>query len=191
MAPGGALASELHDDIVAYATISTYASPMPSKKPAFAPGSPAHDLRSAVQSFVRSFGLLASDRTPCGTPLSTSHAHALMVLLQAGRRGEELTQQALGAALGIDKSNVTRLCAKMESSGHLGQRRCPNDGRARLVALTASGEKLAARVDRASTERFSRLVAALPSAGDHARIVAALEVLNGAIAATCGEEAAA
>ena len=114
-----------------------------------------------------------------------------MLLLQAGRRGEPLTQQALGLALGIDKSNVTRLCAKMESSGHLSQRRCPNDGRARLVALTAAGEKLAIRVDRASKERFSRLVAALPSAGDSGRIIAALDILNGAIFATCKEEEAA
>jgi DNA-binding MarR family transcriptional regulator len=132
-----------------------------------------------------------SDRTPCGTPLSTSNAHALMVLLQAGRLGERVTQQALGIALGIDKSNVTRLCAKMEAAGHIQQRRCPNDGRARLVALTPEGVRLATRVDKASRERFRQLLAALPGRSDQARVVAALDTLNAAIAATCALKEAA
>jgi DNA-binding MarR family transcriptional regulator len=164
---------------------------MPSTRDPASGTADADALRVAVQRFVRSFGLLSLDRTPCGTPLSTSTAHALMVLLQAGGRGERLTQQALGEELGIDKSNVTRLCAKMEQAGHVTQERCPNDGRARLLSLTAAGSRLATKVDRASRERFARLLAALPARSDRTRIVAALDALNAAIVDSCAETEAA
>jgi DNA-binding MarR family transcriptional regulator len=142
---------------------------------------PAEQLRVAIQRFVRSFGLLASDQTPCGTPISTSYAHALVVLLERGHRGERSTQQELGEALGIDKSNVARLCAKLQRAGHATQQRSASDGRARLLALTASGRRLAERVQAASRDRFAQLLAALPSDETRASVVAALQALNGAL----------
>ena len=42
------------------------------------------EFRALMQEFVRQFGLLSADRTPCGKPLASSDAHALMVLLDAG-----------------------------------------------------------------------------------------------------------
>jgi DNA-binding MarR family transcriptional regulator len=136
-------------------------------------------LRGLVQRFVRTFGLLSSNRTPCGKPLAVSHAHALMVLAgRAGRTGN-LSQQALGKVLGIDKSNVARLCVKMERAGHVKQVRSPLDGRARLLSLTAAGEKTAAGVERSSQERFRELLDAL---GPRSRrpVLSALEQLNDA-----------
>jgi len=149
---------------------------------------PAEQLRIAVQRFVRSFGLLASDQTPCGTAISTSYAHALVVLLERGRRRERSTQQELGEALGIDKSNVARLCAKMQRAGHVTQQRSAADGRARLLALTASGRRLAERVEVASRDRFTQLLAALPSDDTRATVFASLEALNGAITMTRSSE---
>lgn len=157
------------------------------------PGSPAAEpaerLRSAIQRFVRSFGLLASDQTPCGTTISTSHAHALVVLLDRDRRGERPTQQALGEVLGIDKSNVARLCAKLEHAGHLTRQPSPTDGRARLLTLTASGRRLAKRIETASRDRFARLLAALPSGDTRDAVLASLEALNEAIVTTRKSEA--
>src|ERR1039457_1643788 len=94
------------------------------------------DLRRLIQTFIRSIGLLAGDQTPCGQPLAVSHAHALMVLLEATREDNRLTQRELGQVLGIDKSNVARLCRRMESAGHVVQSRSADDGRARLLSLT-------------------------------------------------------
>jgi DNA-binding MarR family transcriptional regulator len=145
-------------------------------------GAPAHPdaerLRAAVHAFVRSFGLLA-DQTPCGKPIPVSCAHALLFLLEAGRRDERPTQQRLGSALRIDKSNVARLCAKMERAGHLVQRRSSEDGRSRLLALTARGRRLAEQVDCASRERFSRLLDATPEPL-RASLSASLEALAAA-----------
>jgi MarR family transcriptional regulator for hemolysin len=104
------------------------------------------------------------------------------VLLERGQRGERSTQQELGEALGIDKSNVARLCAKLQRAGHATQQRSVSDGRARLLALTAAGRRLAERVQAASRDQFARLLAALPSDETRASVVAALQALNGALA---------
>lgn len=136
-------------------------------------------LRAAVHAFVRSFGLLAGDRTPCGKPIPVSHAHALLLLAEAAARGEQPTQQRLGAALRIDKSNVARLCAKMERAGHVVQRRSAEDGRVRLLVLTARGRRLAEEVNRASLDRFGRLLDAAP-APLRTSLAASLEALAAA-----------
>lgn len=119
---------------------------------------PIDELRRVTQRFFRRFGALGGDSTPCGKPLSMAHAHALMALLARG----ELTQQALGAELGIDKSNVARLCAKMVRAKHVRQRASECDGRSRLVSLTSSGARLAQEVDAASRARFGALLGAIP-----------------------------
>lgn len=139
-------------------------------------------LKSSVQRFTRSFGLLVTKQTPCGQPVSPSYAHCLMVLLERGAAGIGTSQTDLCARLGIDKSNVARLCSRLESSGHATQRPDPADGRGRLLSLTASGRRMAERIELASQERFQRLARAVPSA-KRATVLEALEVLTTAVQA--------
>jgi len=138
------------------------------------------DLRGLIQTFIRSIGLLAGDRTPCGQPLAVSHAHALMILLEAAREDDRLTQRELGQVLGIDKSNVARLCGRMESAGHVDQSRSADDGRARLLSLTAVGKRLATNVERSSRDRFRLLVSAIPRKS-RAGVLSSLACLNQAL----------
>ncbi len=145
---------------------------------------PGSQLRACIQRFVRIFGLLTADQTPCGIALSPSYAHALMVLLDRQRIDDPCGQQDLVKVLGINKSNVARLCAKMVEGGHVVQGDSPTDGRAWTLRLTASGQRLAARVEEASHTRFDRVLAALPSPGARKSVIHALEMLNEAIAAT-------
>lgn len=137
-------------------------------------------LRRLIQTFIRSMRLLSGDQTPCAQPLPVSHAHALMVLLEAGREGNRLSQRALGQALGIDKSNVARLCRRMDRAGHLVQSRPADDGRIRLLSLTAAGKRLATGVEAASRDRFERLMAAIPRRS-RAGVLASLARLNHAL----------
>ncbi|MFZ5894739.1 MAG: MarR family winged helix-turn-helix transcriptional regulator [Myxococcota bacterium] len=65
-----------------------------------------------------------------------AHARALMALESQG----ELTQQQLGQHLGIDKSNVARLCARMVDDGQVVQAVSEQDARSRLVTLTPKEE---------------------------------------------------
>ena len=143
-------------------------------------GSSGDALRSLVQRFIREIGLLSGDQTPCGKPLPVSHAHALMVLLEHRRAGRKPTQQELGRVLRIDKSNVARLCRKMEKAGQLVQEHGVEDGRMRLLVLTERGARLAASVEQASRDRFQQLIDGV-SAEDRQTVLAGLALLNDAL----------
>lgn len=142
-----------------------------------ASGSDAERLRASVQTFVRRFGLLLASSTPCGQPMATSHAHALMVLLAAGR---PVRQNELGEALCIDKSNVTRLCAQMEERGHVTQTQAADDRRGRVVALTDKGARVGREVKQASERRFEQLLDRIPRQ-QRRMVLAGLAALNDAL----------
>jgi DNA-binding MarR family transcriptional regulator len=144
-------------------------------------------LRELVQNFVRSFGLLVTKETPCGHPVSPSHAHALMVLHERARHRSRTSQADLGAVLGIDKSNVARLCARMELATHVVQERSPDDGRSRLVRLTHEGARLARRIERSSRDRFRRIARRVASSERQA-LFDSLSLLNAAVQALGDEE---
>jgi DNA-binding MarR family transcriptional regulator len=145
-------------------------------------------LRRLVQEFVRRFGLLVTRRTPCGFPVSPSYAHALMLLLRRSREGHTTLQSDVAGTLGIDKSNVARLCERMAKAGHAVQTVPPEDGRSRAVALTAKGTRLAERIEIGSRDRFSALTASIP-ADQREAVIAALAILNAAVESTAeGDE---
>lgn len=131
-----------------------------------------------MQQLFRRFGALATDSTPCGKPLPLSYAHALMILLDVG----ELSQQSLGRELGIDKSNVARLCARMVEAGHATQRPCEVDRRSRRVTLTERGRRLAREVDASSGRRFTALLEAIPPAQRETVLAGLALLLEGASA---------
>jgi len=115
-----------------------------------------------LQDFFRRFGVLRESSTPCGKKLSISHAHALMILLDAERSLVDMGQQTLGTMLGLDKSTVARLCQKMILSEHIIQTIGTEDARSRLLTLTSRGRKLAQEVELASHDRFRKLLSAIP-----------------------------
>lgn len=147
----------------------------------------AEDLRSHIHRFVRSFGLLASETTPCGHPLPIRYAHALMILDGACGGDEAPTMGDLAGKLGIDKSNVTRLCGRMQADGHLRIRRCERDGRVRRLHLTAKGRRLAQQVDRSSRRRFERILFHVPE-GLRGEVLRGLGTLGDAIDRMLAEE---
>ncbi len=111
-------------------------------------------LRAAIQQVFRRFGVLGGDRTPCGQPLAPAHAHALMVLRERG----ELTQGALGAELGLEKSTMARLAVRMIAADHLERQVDPQDRRVRNLTLTERGLRVAETVTRSSQARFSAVL---------------------------------
>jgi DNA-binding MarR family transcriptional regulator len=134
-------------------------------------------LRSHIQTFVRGFGILREDETPCSQPIPLSHAQALTVIVSK----ETVRQKDLAADLGLDKSSVARLCQRMEQAGHVMQAPAADDARAREVVLTPRGAKLARQIEAASHARFEQVLAAIPRA-ERERVLAALGVLNAAVA---------
>jgi DNA-binding MarR family transcriptional regulator len=118
------------------------------------------DFRALLQEFIRRFGLLAADRTPCGKPLASSDAHALMLLLDAGEHG--ILSSTLAARLGVDKSTTSRTCARLTENGHVTAAPSSDDGRAKPLRLTKKGARVARDVQEASRDRFARLLEHVP-----------------------------
>lgn len=115
-------------------------------------------LQTSVISFVRSFGLLDRERTPCGLDLHISEAHLLGDLSNDGPTG----QKQLGERLNLSKSTVSRLVSQLINRGWLERSPDAVDGRAVLVSLTDAGGQVADRLHRSRSRRFDDLLAALP-----------------------------
>ena len=114
------------------------------------------DFRTLMQDFIRRFGLLAADRTPCGKPLASSDAHALMLLVEAGEDG--MLSSVLASRLGIDKSTASRVVARLTDAGHIAAGPSSDDARAKPIRLTKKGVRVATEVRSASRERFGQLL---------------------------------
>lgn len=139
----------------------------------------ARRLRDAVRHLVVAHGALEEARRPCGTELPIPHAYALLELLH---HDEPMTVSELAAKLAIDRTNVSRLCVRMEEAGELARELHPEDGRARALRLTARGKKLARAVNEQSASHFERLAKQL--GGSVGEVVAALDRLSKAMALT-------
>ena len=125
--------------------------------------------------FIHSFGLLRSDTTPCGQPMSVSTAHALCEL----RTGPPLNQRDLAARLGLTTSSVSRMVDQLETKTWAQRAEDPDcaDGRVRLVLLTDLGRKIADQVLEARADRFSELLEAVPQ-GKRSDVLEALTLLK-------------
>ncbi len=144
----------------------------------------ARRLRDAVRRLIVAHEVLAEAKRPCGAPLSLPHAYALLELLHAP---EPMTVSMLAQTLAIDRTNVSRLCARLELAGEVVREKDPTDGRAVVLRLTPHGEEVARSVDTSSAKHFAGLVRALGGANAPA-VIDALEQLEQAMAAVSAAE---
>jgi DNA-binding MarR family transcriptional regulator len=77
------------------------------------------------------------------------------------RANGAISQQALGAALDIDASNLVALLNDLETDGLISRRRDPGDRRRHLVEVSKRGTKLLCEVERAAVEVEDQFFAAL------------------------------
>jgi DNA-binding MarR family transcriptional regulator len=130
------------------------------------------DLEAHLVRFIRAFGLLQGDATPCGEPIPVSEAHAVTELATAG----PMSQRELGDRLALTKGTVSRLAGILEARGWV--RRSPSaaDARALEVRLTAAGRGAATRVANRRRRKLADLLDALPATERH-RVIEALALL--------------
>ncbi len=138
----------------------------------------ARALREALRYLVVAHGAQEPQRRPCGAALSLPHAYALLELLQ---NNGTLTVTELAARLNIDRTNVSRLCARMEGEGQLTRTPDPRDRRARRLELTLKGHRLAQQIDISSAQHFQTLLQHLDA--DSHSVVQALNQLRAAMEA--------
>ena len=132
------------------------------------------EFRRLIQEFVRRFGFLSDDTTPCGQPIPVACAHALLLI--GAQKDETLPQAALLHHFSIDKSNVSRLVARLVEMGLAKCRPDVADRRGKRIVLTPKGARMAQKLNVASRERFGRLMQGIP-APKRAPVVSALAEL--------------
>lgn len=114
-------------------------------------------LQHDLMGFIRAFGLLSNDHTPCGQSMAPSDAHALTEIADGG-----LTQRELVDRLHLDRSSVSRLVDRLVNRGWVERIAGAEDRRTvRLVAAPA-GQRVAADIARSRAERFAALIDAVP-----------------------------
>jgi DNA-binding MarR family transcriptional regulator len=92
--------------------------------------------------------------------------------------GAELTQSKLGELAGLDKTTMVVTMDKLEQAGLAERRPSATDRRARIVAVTAAGEKLLAAGQQVVDQAHADMLSALPEA-DRAVFVRCMSALVG------------
>jgi DNA-binding MarR family transcriptional regulator len=130
-------------------------------------------LREMIRLMVRRFSLAErADMQCCG--MTVAQAATLEALTEGSLRLGEL-----GTRLGIAPSTLTRNLKRLEERGYVSRRQDASDGRARRVALTASGRRAAAGVVEQERQFARSVLAHLP----HHTAEHSLEVLGELLAA--------
>jgi DNA-binding MarR family transcriptional regulator/GNAT superfamily N-acetyltransferase len=101
----------------------------------------AREIRRFNRFYTRQIGVLAEDLLD--TPFSLAEARILYEIAH----GEPATAAALIAATGLDQGYLSRLLKGLERQGLVGRRAHPEDGRIRLLHLTAKGRTAFSRLD--------------------------------------------
>jgi DNA-binding MarR family transcriptional regulator len=115
------------------------------------------ELQRSVRELVRALGVLSEDQTPCGVSIPPREAHALLILLESEAQRTVLGQADLQRIIGIDKSNIARLVQRLGERGWVSQSPDADDGRRRILGLTARGRSIAASLDERSGVLFQSL----------------------------------
>lgn len=146
----------------------------------------AKQLQSAVRELVRALGVLAEDRTPCGAAIAPREAHVLLLLREGEASGATLGQADVQRIVGIDKSNVARLLQRLGERGWICQSPDPDDGRRRIVGLTARGRATASALEQRSDALFAAVWQRL-ARSERATVATCLNHLSEALRAVADE----
>jgi DNA-binding MarR family transcriptional regulator/GNAT superfamily N-acetyltransferase len=101
----------------------------------------AREIRRFSRFYTRKIGVLAADLLD--TPFSLAEARLLYELAQT----EPATAAALREATGLDQGYLSRILTSFERQGLIIRRVAPDDGRVRLLHLSAKGRTAFARLD--------------------------------------------
>jgi len=140
----------------------------------------AAQLQHELMGFIRAFGLLSTDRTPCGQVMAPSDAHALTEIADGG-----LSQRELVDRLHLDRSSVSRLVDRLVSRAWVQRAEESADRRTVRLVATPAGQRVAASIAQSRGRRFNALLDAIP-AERHSEILDAIRLLTKAAHADGG-----
>lgn len=115
----------------------------------------AEALLDAAQALVA----IAVRSVAAGPAALTVVQHRVLVLLDT--RGS-LSVTALAEALGVDQSNASRHCTRLEALGLVRRARSPHDGRAVDLTLRAAGRLQVEAVRQARRREITQVLEGMP-----------------------------
>ena len=102
----------------------------------------ARELHRVLEDLLRVVQFRDRDRICC-YDVSVTQCYALRALVEEG----PMALNALAESLFLDKSTASRVVDALEAKGYAERRPHPEDGRSRLLAATAAGRRLHARIE--------------------------------------------
>lgn len=114
----------------------------------------AREIRRFNRFYTRQIGVLTEELLD--TPFSLAEGRLLYELAH----NEPVTAMALKAATGLDQGYLSRLLKGFQRQGLLAKGAHPDDGRIRLLRLTAKGRSAFARLDARAQSAMLALLAA-------------------------------
>lgn len=116
--------------------------------------SDARELQRRLSELMRVVQFRDRDKICCHD-VSVTQCCALEALVESG----PLTLNELAAKLYLDKSTASRVADALEAKGYAERQPRPEDGRSRLLAATAAGSRLHARIEADLTAEAAALLA--------------------------------
>lgn len=133
---------------------------------------PAAALYEAMQELVRIYQFRDRDRA-CYGRVTPNECYALEAIERAGG----LSVNALAAALGLHKSNASRLADALVAKRYVARRADSRDGRGRRLTITARGAAAHAAIRAAVERRYAELLRDFPQEL-HGTLVALIRALG-------------
>lgn len=128
-------------------------------------------IRQFNRFFTRQIGVLREGLLHSPYPLTEAR-----ILFELGHR-EQLTAAQLGRELGLDAGYMSRMLARLEQQDLLEKVRSENDGRQRLLSLTASGREVAALLDQRARDEVTEMLGNL-SEEQQQRLLKAMQTIE-------------
>lgn len=116
------------------------------------------EIRVASRQMVRELGFM--NNTLAASPYSPSIVHTLLEVHAQG----QMTAAQLVQILGLEKSSVSRMLAKLVSANELEEVPSTEDARVKHLGLTAKGRETVAKINQYGSER---VIAALKKMNPH------------------------
>jgi DNA-binding MarR family transcriptional regulator len=114
-------------------------------------------IREASRLLVRELGFMSP--TLAGTEFSASAVHAIIEI----GHSTSTTASSLSKTLNIDRSNVSRVLAKLVEAGAAIEAPNASDGRQKILSITDEGKQILGRIDMFANEQVMKALERLPS----------------------------
>src|SRR6516225_7042591 len=128
-------------------------------------------FRAFTRFYTRKLGVL--DQHLLKSPFSLSEARVLYELAHL----DEPIAKDIGSALGLDPGYLSRIVQRLDDDGLISRKPLEQDRRHVRLGLTAKGRQAFAKLDRASHDEVTAMLAAL-SAEDRGRLTGAMATIE-------------